>query len=291
MKKKLIAALTSAAMVATMVPATAFATTADADVTPNAGVEQKGEMKSSDLETAKASWDKAWGAIKTLNPDTMTYVPGVNTDIETASSAYSTLADKGGKDYVSSEDLTKFKSILEKQWDLRLEKVAEAQTPVNSAITENEIEKVNEFKTACSEFLDVKNKTSYWVLQWLGLNSEITALDNKTSETNALIQDLDKVVPVVTAIANIKKATKDTYETSESTKLTDLESILNNQYGKLSDSQQKKVGNYSTLTDAIQNVKNLKLDVDSVNQAVGKLPTNSSSWTFGDVSEYRETFE
>ena len=70
MKKKLIAALTSAAMVATMVPATAFA--ADTAVmTANAG-KKPAATASAAAEVSAATWADAWEKIKDLNPSTMT---------------------------------------------------------------------------------------------------------------------------------------------------------------------------------------------------------------------------
>ncbi|MFR6332389.1 MAG: hypothetical protein ACLUOI_28760, partial [Eisenbergiella sp.] len=90
MKKKLIAALTSAAMVATMVPATAFATTTpSANETPKAKVTQA----KATVYTAKDDWTAAWGEVKDLNPETLPFSTSIDADIEAAATAYIAAVD------------------------------------------------------------------------------------------------------------------------------------------------------------------------------------------------------
>ena len=282
MKKKLIAARTSAAMVATMVPATAFA--ADTAVmTANAG-KKPAATASAAAEVSAATWADAWEKIKDLNPSTMTYDPLYDEAIEEAAGLYSTASST-----TSKEDKDLFKKIVEKEWELRIAEATKLQNKVSGEITKENVSEAAAFCAKTGSWVKYLTEKGdlYKVLDGLSLSYVKTLVQNAKKDANALSTKLKSVVPVVEAIEKIKEVTKDNYGDKDNDQAIADASTL---YDGLANNAEltQKVENSSKLSVAVSNNKKFKEEVDRVDELITAIP---NSLTADNADAYRTAYE
>lgn len=285
MKKKLIAALTSAAMVATMVPATAFAGTAvDKTITT---------AKSAAIEPyagEKTAWETAWEAIKDMNPEKLSFSSSVDGLISAAADAYVTVMESTEADSVdeTEEDIELLEKLVVAQWNLRLEKMQGYLDAFEGPITEDNVDLITPLGTDLNSYLGTSNNM-YKILGADYINN--TDLQDKIEKMKAEVTDLNTVLSdadnVYTAIKNASIPTGDNYTT---TTLSDLEDIQDDYNNLDSAAKKEKVGNYSKLETAIAKAAELRKAVEEVDTLMTDVP-DPSTITYADAKTYYDDFQ
>lgn len=296
MKKKLIAALTSAAMVATMVPATAFAaTTEQQPVNTKSDTEVTERMATTKASTEETNWINAWKEVKDLNPETLPFSTGIDTDITAAATAYIAAVDAIPAPVVIDEaDSQKLEKLVVKQWELRLAKIEENQNKLAGEITTDNKDLIDTLSADNTAYLTGRSSDNLYKI--LGVNyfsrtALVETIDTKAAQVTILVDEATAAANVVTQIAGIDFPTGDNYDSTASTGTIDKLKTIDNAYTALTPAQKNKVGNYSTLENALTEAKKLKAAVDSVNSLTEDFPTNAADWTIGDIAKYRSNFD
>lgn len=290
MKKKLIAALTSAAMVATMVPATAFAaTTEQQPVNTKSDTEVTERMATTKASTEETNWINAWKEVKDLNPETLPFSTGIDTDITAAATAYIAAVDAIPAPVVIDEaDSQKLEKLVVKQWELRLAKIEENQNKLAGEITTDNKDLIDTLSADNTAYLTGRSSDNLYKI--LGVNyfsrtALVETIDTKAAQVTILVDEATAAANVVTQIAGIDFPTGDNYDSTASTGTIDKLKTIDNAFTALTPAQKNKVGNYSTLENALTEAKKLKAAVDSVNSLTEDFPTNAADWTIGDIAK------
>ncbi|WP_415929272.1 hypothetical protein [Zhenpiania hominis] len=248
MKKKLIAALTSAAMVATMVPATAFAaSTTTADNTPNVEVKQTQQT-----ETAASVIEK----IGEIN-STISYDDTSKKAIEAARDAYNSLSDFD-KESVKDEttnNLTRLENA-EAAYKVYTDKLAEAQKAIDAIgatvtaadyATDGAVTKASALLTAGKVHVDAG---TVGTTDSIAYNAADISLDEtRTQKMNDLTED-DALKDLIDQIDGLDVIEETNYDTAKSN-VTGARSA----YEDLRTTQQDMVGNLGKLVSRENKIK------------------------------------
>ncbi|MBC6680267.1 hypothetical protein [Zhenpiania hominis] len=289
MKKKLIAALTSAAMVATMVPATAFATTADAP--PKAEVKQTQQAATTYAETQQNAFTKALNAIPDMTNMTE-WTATIDALVTAACEDYDALTDDDVTE-IGENAINDFKSKVTKLWELRLAEVKAAQEKVDDeVISTNNLESVTAFEAVYNDFLAGTNTDIVYTVAnttavtggAAGLSLEILTQVNEAATAAAAVKtDLDKIVSVVESIDGIEPVTDQNYSTIDLTTAA-------NAYNDLDAGLQPRVGNYQWLKDCQEEVAKLKDEVSKANAALAEIEESPSTLTSATIGAYEKAY-
>lgn len=246
MKKKLIAALTSAAMVATMVPATAFAASpTTADATPKAEVKQTQQT-----ETAASVIEKIG---KIVSP--ISYSDTSKKAIEDARAAYDSLSDFD-KETVKTENTNNLARLenAEAAYKVYTDALAEAQKAIDAIGAT--VTAADYAEGGVIEKADNMLDDSYEVVVSGGYKGNISynqaniKLDaTRTVKFRDLVKDgaLKSVIDEIDRLGPVEEKDYDANETAINKARTN--------YGKLNPSQQDMVGNLGKLVARENKIK------------------------------------
>lgn len=280
MKKKLIAALTSAAMVATMVPATAFATTGQQPVNtkPDTEVTER-------AATVKDVSDFTTAMSNLPDLDKMTaWNRSIDALVVDACEEYAKLASADAGSI--TEETATLKQYVEKLWDLRIEAITDVQNKVDTEnIDADNLEDAKTFIELYDDFIDAyTSKVMYKILgtdpmdsgKVDGLNLTETLSDVNEAITSAVAvknykenYGFDKIVNAVEAITKVEPVNDLNYNDFNGSSAV---SNVNTQYTAAKNAGvEGRVGNYDWFKQQQAKVTEYQNKVSEIDAEIAKI--------------------